>query len=583
MLEHIELTTASLGELTYQYNVMHINPAELDILNRLFYQDASCQACFSAIVNFLVNGGVRITKKGFVCTPMMQHMFNTTWIVFAKMILQSVWCYGFVVVDEDDRHHPYVVDPRVMDVAFISGPDGYKRVRLQESRYSIMGHHDKALTTPRVYIEDYSIFTGRINSKVNCMRNLQSFQDMLIACCIRAEQRKAVPPLVQEDPVFTAIDREHARDAGAATYQGTLAFGSRGDGGADAKINDDASNDAPNDEIMNAIEKYGSAETRKLIEKQVREQIREFTRLDDLNESMTNPRFHEGEPYYGKRVNVARGKRLVAAQNPESPDILIELMKMVEADVAKIFAVPPGLWGSQRSTLERSQTMMVVFRSTTQTEKTRFTIVFRDMLNRIFGELNRQHMLDNLDSNKSLQQNMEDSEFQVSFPGMQDPESINWLQETGSMDWETLNVYKAATFDIPLTDFAPRQLEIATGRFLGDIIEEERKLEKQQMQTELAVNTAEGDARVKQTIANTAKTARELPPWIATKVLDTKGNIKVPNSLKQTVDGRTADAFSKDKRKQSGFGNTQAEKATKTRQKNSARITNRASKRKKRS
>jgi hypothetical protein len=573
MLEWIELTTESLSAITYRYSVARIDPSELMTLDALFHHDPSCQACYSAIINFLVNGGVRVSKPGFVCTPDIQQIFNTTWIVFAKMILKSVWCYGFVIVDVDENHRPFVIDPKIMDVAFISGPNGYKRIRLQESRYSVLGEHDKALSTPFVYVDDHNLFTGRVNSKVNCMRNLQSFQDLLVHCCIRAEQRRAVPPLVQEDPTVTPLEREELRDMSKVTYQGGLLGETEEEKKWDAAIADSGSDIEAR---RRAIEEKKSHETAL----QIYEQTREFARIENSHSLMnaTSSSVSE-EPYYGKRINVSQGKRLVAAQMAESPQMLMDLMKIVEADVAKIFSVPPGLWGSQRSDVERTQSMMVVFRSTIQTEKTRLCVVFHDMLNRIFGEINRQHLLDHLDPAKSLQQNVNDHEFQVAFPGMQDPEAINWLQETGSMNWETLNVYKAATFDIPVGDLAPKQLEISTGRPLGDIIEEERQLERQQMMAEQALQKVEGEANVKQTMANTAKTVKELPPWIATKVLNHKGEIKTPNALRQTGNGLPIDGFSGSKRKNTGFGNTQAEKSQKTRVRNAGRITTKATKR----
>lgn len=520
MLREVKTTPEPIHILQQKYEVVALNTAEMIQLDSLFRRDPSCEASFNAVCNFISGGGTRLTKrnrKEFKVRPAFQRELDSHWMVFGTDLIRNVWCYGLVVVDLDAEQRPYVVDPLTHKIYLVRGPRGYLRFQvLPGAFHSIFSMETQPLKTARVYVERMPHHTGSITSKVASLRQMAQMQNHMVGCTARAAARRCVPPLVMEHNPANPAQTQMQRDINQAGDHQDLLF-----------------------ENSEQVDESALAQARVNADLQAR-----------LNEEMDRPHIEPndpvtgegrypadgGESFYHSRIIVDSGKHLVPAPLVESPSEIIDIMYIAEADVGKVLGIPPHFWGSQRAAVAVDQMVMVVFRATLQALKEILAHVFQDMLQ----TENIAHAALNLNPEKNLQENLEDHGISVTFPGLQDPDSIQRLLDMGAMTWDKARYYVAPAYQVPLEDLATELVDARTGEPLRDQVEFERGIQEQQLENDIKVSQAkqktEGTVAVKNLAQATAAKRKATPTSSSTAPATKKRQqTRVANARKDTA------------------------------------------------
>ncbi len=544
MIREVKLTTDKLEHLSSQFTVREMRKGEMVSLDNLF-MDPTCQACFHTIGNFLSGGGMRVTKsnrKEFQVAPKMQQELDSVWMNFGKQIIKHIWIYGFVLVDVDEDNRPFVLEPLMHDIYVVVGERGYVRVQVRTpDGVSLTSINSRILSTPRCFVDGDFHPSGEIRSRIHAVRQMNSFQAFMLSCTAKAAQSRSQPPLFLEHNALQALEKEQARDTAQVGDSAHILF---------------ARSQGMDEKDYQQI-RVNEENTRRLGREMEMGMDREY---DPISRVMRYP--VDGKNYYHNRIIIEQGKHIASGPSAETPIEIVPFLNLTEADICKILCIPPELLGSQRDARQRvNEMMMVIFSQTLNSTKQWLAIIFVLLLNQIYGQQNQDHTLRHLDPTRSVDENVDDHSFQVNFPGMLDMETLAFFLENGIMDFKTLTTYYAATCGAPKTDFPPRQLEVSTGRALGDVITEQRAMEQKAAETQDKVGQeqikTQGVQRIK-TLADTAmqntkrlaekKAMEPKPPKKKRKTNNGKSKPSTSKSLKPSRVSVTIDLNSKSKK-----------------------------------
>lgn len=522
MFQLIPLIDKDDTQLMKDYKlVMYGPPRRLQQLSVLFEGEPSVQACFSLLVNALAAGGMNVEKKGFVISRWIKHLLDTNWMTCGRSIIRSAWTHGLVIVDIDyNTETPYVIDPLQLIIHFVYNYKGERYFRLRKYDEPLGESVKPYLTTPLVFAVDDIRFTGEVRSKMNCLLPLAAFQNQLIGCASKANDRNSAPAVyteaVQENLFQQDLDRNQ------------LEFNDR----TNNIRNDMADSDLRAMDQLISNEDYG-----RRVQYSGRYSYEPEDAIANLRDSgidvvsgiMRYPPEPASEPFVNTHVAISKGRKLVQGQLAKGPDHLIDMLYITEADVSKVIGISDALWGSRRGANRVDENVMTVFNITLQAHKSMLSSIFTILLERIYGEQNHKHALQHLDSTKTLEQNMQDHSFQVTFNGIMDLQTLELVMQLGVMEWSELRKFWAGALCVREKQIAKKLVDVTTDEPLADAQEEEKNMQKEehsmQMKTAKA-NLENPDGPKKSTPLKKRKTSESMNK--------TKRAAKIPRSYNKS-------------------------------------------------
>lgn len=461
-MERIVLDTREENDIDAQWYTIPLQHAHLVRLDKFAKEDASIQGALECLYRFLLGGGIHVKKRFWKASQYFNGVLNTTYAKVCRDIIRSKMLYGIVVIGFREDSVPFVYDLTELDITILI------HVRTNAYRYRIRPRHMGLLSveTSRSVLTDVLAYEqcrpdpqGRVTSTINTLYPMALFSNSMIACANRSEVRRAVPPLITEARETKLEEKQFQRD-----------YFAQGDNTAIHRRN-------ARDTSTYSI---GAAEEREW-----------QTRASQvaLGSAGWSADPVSGQPRYpvdiaagsSIPIPIEEGRTLVTNTPSESPAFLMELLAMYEADVGKVMGVPIGLWGSQRSPVAVDMTIMTVFNASLQVHRVQLQYVMNNLLDAVYGAENAWHAALHYDPTLSLEDTAMEMNWDISFPGLLDPEMINMIMEQGYMDWEHMRPYFSSYFGIPLDCVAKERLDAMTGRPLAEVAEEQMELEHSQL------------------------------------------------------------------------------------------------------
>ncbi len=428
-------------------------------LDAFVKQDASIRCAFECLNRFLTAGGIHVRKKFWKASDYFNGILNTTYARLCRDIVPSELTYGLVIIGLREDAAPFVYDLTDLSITIMV------HQKTNAYRYRILPLRDQQSTQPLKEIMAFELSRpdsmGRVTSTISTLWQMHEFSNLMIACASRSEVRRSVPPLITEAREIKLEEKQFGRDMfemgdNTAIHRRQI---------ADSTIYSVAM--AEERELQSRMSQsvLGSrGASLDPVTYQRRYQV-------DLAAGMTIP------------IPIEEGRTLVTNTPSASPEFLLELLSLYEADVGKVLGVPIGLWGSARSPVAVDMTIMTVFNASLQVRRQHLQYALHDVLEWVYGDENAAHAALHYDASLSLEDNAAAMNWDISFPGLLDPEQINMLIEQGYMEYEQMRPYVSAYYGIPESCLAKKRLDPMTGRSLAEVSEEQLKLEHTQIKT----------------------------------------------------------------------------------------------------
>jgi hypothetical protein len=190
-----------------------------------------------------------------------------------------------------------------------------------------------------------------------------------------------------------------------------------------------------------------------------------------------------------------------------------QVQQIAESTISKGIGVPTAMWGASIQPARVDAMLMSVFRGTTSEWRSIMEQVAKFTLGWVYWADNYLHMwMEGYDLQKTHEDNLSDHEFGVQFVAVLDTEvslsalqtarqsiclvmlklvrlatqMLNMLEDRGLVEFETAQKLRAQYLGIDPALLAKRQVEVATQRPLGDIVEEERDIQRRMAQQSIA-------------------------------------------------------------------------------------------------
>lgn len=448
---------------------VRLEPKQFELIDAVMTRSVAVRASFETLARHIFAAGMSVTSKAFPVTEAMTAAFNGPWLRFCRDCLLYVFAYGFVLVRlRPDTGVPVALNPLEYEITIVRKPRSVRLYRLME-RPSFSNNVQGWPTKMRKPVNDVMVweknapdFQGCLTSIVPTLMQLASFQNLMVACASKAELRRAVPVMFLEHVPEGADAKIQAMDVGIPgnnnmMYQDALAQ----EAGADmARIQDNE------ERVRRAnVLRLGNLDSD----------------IDPVNGQMRYPVDENGLPFYNIPVPIPYHRRLAQNTPSESPAFLLDLMKFTEADVAKVTGVPAGLFDTAQSNVASNITTMNIFYATQQDHRMMLTTIVGDLLSMIYhGEAiwNAFTQYNADPKAKHPREHLLDNSFQISFPGLLDPEILNMFQDRGAMHWDTWCGYVSRYFGVPRDHLSAKQLDVVSDRPLEDVQKEQQMAEQ---------------------------------------------------------------------------------------------------------
>jgi hypothetical protein len=442
---------------------VRLDPAQLEIIDAVMRTSVPVRASFETLARHIFGAGIEVVKPGFTVTNHVHALLNGPWLRFCRDVMLYMFAYGFVFVRLRDDQVPIAVNPLEFDITVVRKPNGNRLYRLMDRPHAARvwpTRIRKPVDDVLVWEKNAPDLYGRLTSVVPVLLQTNSFLNLMLSCAAKAEVRRAMPVLFLEHVPESPEARALAMDIGVPGNNNMM--------------------------HADAIEREAGFDVERIQENEAR--IRHANVManggsalledeDPVNGQLRYPLDPNGLPYVNIPVPIPQHRRIATHTQSESPAFLTELMKLHESDVARITGVPASMFDSSRSSIATNITAMNIFYATQQDHRMMLTIIVTALLRIVYGEDNMEHMLTQYDSALDWHQNVEKNDFQVSFPGLLDPEILNMFQDRGAMHWDVWRTYVARYYGAPRNHLASCQLDVATDRPLADIQAEEKAFE----------------------------------------------------------------------------------------------------------
>lgn len=209
MAELVPLTDEPEFRLGPSTSRVCIQQNELVAMHRLFYSDPSIAAAQSSLERALLGGGISVSKGKYVATKELRDTINHKWQRFARDVLWHMVVYGFAICDVSEDKTPFVREPMDHRITIIKRPNGTKAWRISKSAdESFLGGsflHNDCLLNVRVWQRHAPDFEGRLTSRLRSLQKPTQFVNLLVECAAKAELRRSVPPIITETPTVSSL------------------------------------------------------------------------------------------------------------------------------------------------------------------------------------------------------------------------------------------------------------------------------------------------------------------------------------------------------------------------------------------
>lgn len=462
-MERIVIETRPEVETNQEWRPIPLDTRWIRDLDEFIKSDASVQCAFECLNRFLTGGGIHVRKRFWKASDYFNRILNTTYARICRDVIRSELAFGLVLIGLREDAVPFVYDLTTLSITVLV------HATTNAYRYRVMPFgSDLSVTStfrPLSNIIGFEVARpdqrGRVCSTLSTLYPMAQFTNSMIACAGRSEERRAVPPLITEARETKLEEKQFQRD-----------YFTQGD------------NTAIHRQRLSSATAYGvtAAEER---EWRSRTSQANLGSSGSAYDPVSLQRRYPVDLANGMSVPIPieEGRTLVTNTPSESPTFLMELLAAYEADVGKVMGVPVGLWGSQRSPVAVDMTIMTVFNAALQVRRTHLQYVLNDLLEWVYGEANASHAALHYDPSMSLEDTAAAMSWDISFPGLLDPDMINMIMEQGYMEWDKMRPYVSSYFGIPLDCIAKERLDPMTGRPMAEVAEEQLKLEQTQIKT----------------------------------------------------------------------------------------------------
>ena len=454
----VKLNTSKAGAATRGPPFVSLNQRHIRVLDSMVRSTAHIQAAITVLRNFLLGGGIRITKgrQASKLNTKTASLISDTWTSFLSDVLFSAMVYRIVIVRQTKSRCPFIVPLTTINLTYRQTVDG---------EYEVRGfYNEKQYGTPRL-LKDALVFfiepprDGRISTPFDALIPNQRLGVLLKGVAARAAQVGGHPPLVlqqrQVAPPLDTLTRDSVR-AGDATMIHTELLSAHDIESAHRIFTNEKRTRALNSDA-------GTTQAHSVNEP--------FVFTDPDTGVPSYPIQLAEMPFAHSIVTVPEGYEIARGmQNAQIPAILTNIESLSQEDTAMITGIPSAMFrgntlgGSNTSTYTSTAIM-----STFYTTQHRWRVILAGITQRVFTWIYAtENIFDTIERKRAdyLNYNKSDDSYDISvtFPSMIDDITINSLLSDGFIDFATAAMLKSATIGIPLEYMSKERLDPMTGR-----------------------------------------------------------------------------------------------------------------------
>lgn len=492
---HIPLCTREDDQPREGEKFVPLPTAQFQRIHDLVSNNAKIRASFEVLRHHIFAGGVILSKPGFRVSAHMQQQLDTTWKNFFEQMTLQVFQFGFVIVRLLDGTDPVCVSPLDVGIEWVLQDDGHYAMRVRQNDDATSGmwgvlRRDnpmkRVLKDVMIWARDPPDSRGNLTSMSLCLLQSSAILDTFMHYAVRAAARNAMPSLFLEHVPESPEGKALARDVGIPGNNNAM---------HEAEIESNNAFDV--ESAANQAERNRAAAL--IYTPAGREMAGGFGSTFDGDKHVI-PKDEWGLPTTNIQILLPRHRKLVQNTASEPPSFLTEMIGIVEQDVARVTGVPSGMFGgggsANKSNIAANITTMNIFYATQQHYRQMLQTVGVQLIFLAYGkqELDATNKIvqekEPFGSQEEVDQVVHDHMFQLTFPGLLDPEILQMLQDRGAMPWDIWCQCLARYFGIPREFLADQQLDVATDRPLAEVMEEEQAHETEMMklQSELKIN-----------------------------------------------------------------------------------------------
>lgn len=447
----------------YHTGVSEVPQQQLMIMSALFSNNSAVRSCYETLCRSLLSGGLRIGKKGFKLNGSRRVKMEKGWLMMCRIIIQQLVTFGFMFIHIKDDV-PVHIDPCLLAIYVRRDEDGLVHYH---ARY-----RNNFVKLPEIYVIERNApdIHGNLTSPLRSVLQHGTFTNLLLACAAKAEQRKASPPVFTESTTNNIRTQQIHRDYTHPGEMRSLNYDNR------------SAASLEHEDLTRSLEAFVTELNSN------RSRMREAASATQAKWVYTDPA--TGVPNYpveGEETNFAsmrfplpENQKLVQNVPSRAPEYLVQYTEMYHEEIAKIFGVPPGLFGSERSAVAVNQTILNTYSWTLQDYRVMLQTVITGLLDIYYGEENSKHAMKHQDMGKTTDQNYEAHRMSVSLPGILDPEIINMFYDRGYMEYSVVRRLISSYYGIPQEDLSEVRLDGATDTPAIEVAESQSDFAAQQ-------------------------------------------------------------------------------------------------------
>lgn len=437
----------------FAHGVSEIPVSQCMTMSALFNNDSAVRSSYETLCRALLSGGISISKKNFALRADMMDRMHASWLTMCRVIIQQLVTFGimFMHMEGDTPVH--------IDICLLC-------VRVRRDQNGVV-HYNARYRNNFVKVPTLLVFErsppdiqGNLTSALRSVLQPATFVNLMLACSAKAEQRKASPPIFTETTSNTMrvnqVHRDYA-ETGDMRSMNSEALATSGAEYEDVTRRVETFISDLNAERFRAREAINSTQAK-------------WVFIDPTTGVPNYPVEGEDTNFAALRYPLPENQKLVTNLPSSSPSFLVEYTELYHEEIAKIFGVPPGLFGSARSAVAVNQTILNTFSWALQDYRILLQTVITSSLNHFYGKENAAHAMAHAAPGATTSQNYRDHTFSVSLPGTLDPEIINMLSDRGFIAYPVVRRYISQYYGIPQEDISSVRLDGVTGRPLSETL-----------------------------------------------------------------------------------------------------------------
>lgn len=468
-------------------------------MHLLYSTTASCRAAHAAYTRGVFYG--RMSTRGIPATPVIQYILDSVLPVFGTECLLHLKIYGFVIVTLNVKtKRPAVIDPLQCMVEHRITNTGESEYRISNdtmvgSHGSIVQHVGRTVRKDVIVFEDHPPDAfGVLDGDLRGLLRMSLLSTSILGWTRFAAERMAcpaayvIPAAIKDSDILRQADT-----AFAGQRLGSVAM---------------------TDEQQNMLEAQRLRREQEFLRpfreragKPVDPSLQFLgTELDPATDVMGYPSMSAHQIRPPEFVTMP-GDTVQPAPPAQTPPSFVEIHTEVENEVAKVWGVPPALWGASRSSIATVETLLNTMYTTLQQARRDVFEIFRYILIVAFGDLQLRmlaHLREYVIKHEGVLQ-MLNEDIDITFSAFMDPPMIRQLNADGLLTWSVYRRKLADYYGMAYDDLTEEPFDPITQLPVRIVAEQQKQREERLIMLPIEAKAAADAAAARGTAAGTKR------------------------------------------------------------------------------